>query len=113
MAEWERNPGRDEVFAALTQTGEKKTAADQEEEEVEESGKQQRKEGGKEEANEAGGKNPGFSFLGRKGRKEDELTLRAVHGYRCKWDAKTMHIPPIDMNVPESQKYGAMRTQIA
>ena len=71
MAEWERNPGKDEVFAALTQTGEKKATADQEEEEDERSGKQQGDEGGKEEANKTGGRNPGFSFLGKKERKED------------------------------------------
>ena len=54
----------------------------------------------------------GFNFLGAKGREGREYTLRAVHNYKCKWDANTMHLPPVDMNVPEDQKYRAMRTQI-
>ena len=66
----------------------------------------------REEANEMGKEGFGFNFLGAKGREGREYTLRAVHNYKCKWDAKTMHLPPIDMNVPEDQKYRAMRTQI-
>ena len=54
-----------------------------------------------------------FNFIGARGREGKEFTLRAVHNYKCKWDARTMHLPPIDMNFPDDQKYRAMRIQIA
>ena len=109
-AEWERNTGKDEVFAAFTQTGEARATADQVEVGEEVLKEQQGKK--KEEANKMREEGFGFNFLGKKGREGDEFTLRAVHGYKCKWDTKTMHLPPIDMNVPENQKYRAMRRQV-
>ena len=109
-AEWERSPGTDEVFAAYTQTGKERATAEWMDEGrriLEKEGKTQ-----EEGANEMGKEGFGFYFLGAKGKEGREYTLRAVHNYKCKWDAKTMHLPPIDMNVPEDQKYRAMRTQM-
>ena len=110
-AEWEKDPRRDEMFAAFTQTGKERATAEwmeERKEALEEGGRAQER---KEEANK-GGEGFGFNFLGAKGREERGYTLRAIHSYKCKWDARTMHLPPIDMNVPEDQKYRAMRTQI-
>ena len=112
MKEWEKNPETDEVFAAFTQTGKERATAEWMEEGrriLEEDGKTQDEE---EEANKEGKEGFGFNFLRARGRKGREYTLRAVHNYKCKWDANTMHLPPIDMNMPEDQKYRAMRTQI-
>ena len=112
MKEWEKNPETDEIFAAFTQTGKERATAEWMEEGrriLEEGGKTQDEEG---EANKTGKEESGFNLLGAKGREGREYTLRAVHNYKCKWDANTMHVPPIDMNVPEDQKYRAMRTQI-
>ena len=111
-AEWEKNPGTDKVFAAFTQTGKERATAEWMDEGrriLEEEGKTQATEEG---ANRMEMEKPGFNFLGRKGREGKEFTLRAVHSYKCKWDARTMHLPPINLNVPEDQKYRAMRTQI-
>ena len=117
MTEWEKNPGTDGLFEAFMQTGKEKST-----EEWMEEGKRILEEGTrviersketqetKEEGNETDVKKQGFDFLGKKGREGKEFTLRAVHSYRCKWDARTMHLPPIDMNVPEDQKSRAMRT---
>ena len=112
MAEWEKNSGTDEMFEAFTQTGNERATMEWMEE-----GKRILEGGGKtqetkEEENKTDEEKQGFTFLGKKRREGREFTLRAVHSYRCKWDARTMHLPPIDMNVPEDQKYRAMRTQI-
>ena len=53
-----------------------------------------------------------FTFLGKEGRKGKELVISAVHSHMCKWDAQTMNLPPIDIGVPEEQRYRALRTQI-
>ena len=111
-AEWEKNPGKDEVFAAYTQTGKEKATAEWMDEGRRKLEEGERAQEGKEEANKIGKEGLGFNFLGAKGREGREYTLRAIHSYKCKWDARTMHLPPIDMNVPEDQKYRAMRTQI-
>ena len=92
-AEWEKNPGKDEVFAAFTQTVETRATADQAEEGEKELQEQQGNPGRKEEANKMRKEGLGFNFLGKKGIEGDEFTLRAVHGYKCKWDTKTMHLP--------------------
>ena len=83
-AEWEKNPGTDEVFAAFTQMGKERATAEWMEEGrriLEEEGKTQVT---KEEANKMGEEKPGFNFLGKKGREGREFTLRAVHSYKCK-----------------------------
>ena len=41
----------------------------------------------KEEANKAGTESLGFNFAGKKGREGREFTMKAVHNYKCKWDA--------------------------
>ena len=66
----------------------------------------------KEEVNKTKEEGFGFNFLGKKGREDKEYTLRAIHNYKCKWEGQTMHLLPVDMNVPSEQKYRAMRTQI-
>ena len=111
-AEWEKSPGADEMFAAFTQTGKERATAEWMDEGrriLEEGGKTQEEKKG---ANKMNREGFGFNFLGAKGREGREYTLRAVHNYKRKWDAKTMHLPPIDMNVPDDQKYRAMRAQI-
>ena len=119
MAEWEKNSETDRLFEAFTQTGKERATEEWMEEgkRILEEGKriiERRKETQetKEEENQTDEKKQGFNFLGKKGREGKEPTLRAVHSYNCKWDARTMHLPPIDMNVPEDQIYRAMRTQI-
>ena len=110
-AEWEKSPGADGMFAAYTQKGKERATAEWMDEgrRILEGGTQEEKE----EANKKGREGFGFNFLGAKGREGREYTLRAVHNYKCKWDANTMDLPPIDMKVPDDQKYRAMRTQIA
>ena len=119
MTEWEENPETDGLFEAFTQTGSVRATEEWMEEgkRILDEGKrviERRKETQetKEEENKKEEGGQGFNFLGKKGREGKEFTLRAVHSYKCKWDARTIHLPPIDMNVPEDQKYRAMRTQI-
>ena len=114
-AEWEKGPGKDDTRGALTQTGEEK------EEDVEMTQTEERgtaawmtegirllEEGGNEEEN----TRQGFTYAGKKGRKDREFILSAIHSYKCKWDTQTMHLPPIDIGVPTDQRYRAMRTQV-
>ena len=118
MAEWEKNPETDGMFEAFTQTGKERSTEEwmKEGKRILEGGKQETEEEGTQGTEGVGDRTwereKGFDFLGKKGREGKEFTIRAVHSYRCKWDARTMHLPPIDMNVPEDQKYRAMRTQI-
>ena len=106
--EWEKGPEEDKNFGALTQTGDEGTG-DIEMSQAEdiatavwtEEGKKLLVEGRQD-----------FTFLGKKGRKGKELILSAVHSHMCKWDAQTMNLPPVDIGVPEEQRYRALRTQI-
>ena len=111
-AEWEKYPGTDGVFAAFTQTGEERATAEWMEEGRRILEKEGRTKATEEEVNRMGEEGTGFNFVGPRGKKEMEFTLRAVHSYECKWDARTMHLPPVDMKVPDDQKYRAKRTQI-
>ena len=111
-AEWEKDPGKDETFEALTQTGGNGTQ-DVEMTQTEERAMAEWMAEGKrlleEEERQQG---PGFEFLGKEGRGEREFVLSAVHSFKCKWEAQTMHVPSIDIGVPTDQRYRAMRTQI-
>ena len=111
-AEWEKNSGADEVFAAFTLTGEERATAVWMEQGRNILNGGETTQSAKEEANKMKGESFGFNFIGKKGRKGKEFTLRAVNSYKGKWDAQTMHLPPIDMSVPDDQKNRAMRTQI-
>ena len=111
-AEWEKDPDKDGIIEALTQTGEEKGG---EEDDIEMTQTEERAtavwmEEGRNLL--VGGKGQGFTFLGREGRKGRELILSVVHSHMCKWDAQTMHLPPIDIGVPEEQRYKALRTQV-
>ena len=106
-AEWEKGPEEDKTMEALTQTGEEKDVEMTQAEEratavwMEEGRKLLVGEGKQD-----------FTFLGKEGRKGKELILSTVHSHTCKWDAQTMHLPPIDIGVPEEQRYKALRTQV-
>ena len=106
--EWEKGPEEDKIFGALTQTGE------EEKEDVEMTQTEERAtaiwmEEGRKLLVEG---RQDFTFLGTEGRKGKELILSAVHSHTCKWDAQTMNLPPIDIGVPEEQRYRALRTQV-
>ena len=108
-AEWEKGPEEDRTLDELTQTGEK------EDEDVEMTQEGERAtavwmEEGKDLL--MGKQRQEFTFLGKQGRKGKELVISAVHSHMCKWDAQTMNLPPIDIGVPEEQRYRALRTQI-
>ena len=107
-AEWERGP-EGYTTDGLTQTGE------EEEEDIEMTQDKGRATAEWMEEGRnllVGGQRQEFTFLGKEGRKGKELVLSAVHSHMCKWDAQTMHLPPIDIGVPEDQKYRALRTQV-
>ena len=106
--EWEKGPEEDKIFGALTQTGEERTE-DVEMTQAEERATAVWMEEGRKLLIEG---RQDFTFLGKEGRKEKELVLSAVHSHTCKWDAQTMNLPPIDIGVPEEQKYRALRTQV-
>ena len=108
-AEWEKGPEEDKDIEALTQTGEEK----EEDVEMTQEGERATAIWMEEGRNLLEGKQRReFTFLGKEGRKEKELVISAVHSHKCKWDAQTMNLPPIDIGVPEEQKYKALRTQI-
>ena len=107
-AEWERGP-KEDIVETLTQTGEGK------QEDVEMTQEEERAtavwmEEGRNLL--VGGQRQEFTFLGKEGRKGKELIISAVHSHMCKWDAQTMNLPPVDIGVPEEQRYRALRTQI-
>ena len=111
-AEWEKGPEEDRTVEGLTQTGEEK---EEEENDVEMTQAEGRAtaiwmEEGRNLL--VGGRRQEFTFLGKEGRRGKELTLSTVHSHMCKWDAQTMHLPPIDIGVPEDQRYKALRTQV-
>ena len=111
-AEWETGPGKDRTMEELMQPGEE---VEEEDRDVEMTQEEERPtaiwmEEGKELL--IGKKKQDFTFLGKEGRKGEELILSAVHSHICKWDAQTMNLPPIDIGVPEEQKYKALRTQV-
>ena len=106
--EWEKGPEEDKIFGALTQTGEEGTgdiemtqAEDRATAVWMEEGRKLLVEGRQD-----------FTFLGKEGKRGKELILSAVHSHTCKWDAQTMNLPPVDIGVPEEQRYRALRTQI-
>ena len=104
--EWDKGPEEDKTFGALTQTGEGGSEDIEMTQEGERATAVWMEEGKK---LLVGGRQD-FTFLGKEGRRGKELILSAVHSQTCKWDAQTMNLPPVDIGVPEEQRYRALRT---